>query len=312
VASFFLQEPLTLLPPSVLLPPSSDPPETPTTPTPIVSPPCIMAAALNWASDSSDTMVISTWSPAPKCPHSPDQASVTSSSDMDTDMEQNTLPFSNLAPVPDRDNHDDEITYAKFFEDSQEPTSKLSTQQKRHRTMPSSLSLPEVLSPPSPSPDQQTDTMPSVAQQPEEAQEIQAVTLAFTQASCDNSQKDTETAPDVSNDSSPHSHDTASSVRDHSAMDSIFTMLNSLFQEPWTMLYEEALHEYMEDMPCSILGALELVTTWHQIHLGLLTMICTLEHTAGDCLQTSNPHVLAFLHCACPASHLCIILNRYV
>jgi len=101
-------------------------------------------------------------------------------------------------------------------------------------------------------------------------------------------------------------------VHDHSAMDSIFTMLNCLFQDPWTTLYEEALHEYMEDTTCSILGTLELVTTWHQIHLGLLAMIHTLEQAAGDCLQTSNPQVLASLHRAYPTLHLSIILDHYI
>jgi len=199
VASFFLQEPSTLLPPLVLLPPSSDPPEAPTTPTPIVSLPHITAAALDWASDSSNTLVISTQSPVPKHPHSPDQASDTSSSDdMDTDMEQNTLPFGNLAPVPDREDHDDKIAHTQIFEDSQEASSKLSTQQKCRHTTPSSLSPPEVPLPPLPSLDQQVGTMTSEAQQPEEAQEIQAVTLAFTQASCDDTHDTTETVPDVS------------------------------------------------------------------------------------------------------------------
>jgi len=154
--------------------------------------------------------------------------------------------------------------------------------------------------------------MPHAAQQPAEAQEIQAVTLAFTQVSCDDSKATTETVPDISEDMSPHSHDTASSVCNLSSLDTVFLMLHRLFQEPWTMLYEEALHEYMEDMPCSIIGALKLVTTWHQIHEELLAEICTMEQAEGNHLQMSNPRVLASLYHTCPTLHLCIILNCFL
>jgi len=113
----------------------------------------------------------------------------------------------------------------------------------------------------------------------------------------------------------PPTHDTASSVCNLSSLDTDFSMLHRLFQEPWTKLYclyEEALHEYMEDMPCLIIGALELVTTWHQINEELLADIRMTEQAEGDCLQTSNPCVLASLHHTCPTSCLCIILDRYV
>jgi len=122
----------------------------------------------------------------------------------------------------------------------------------------------------------------------------------------------TETVLDICEDMSPRSHDTASSVHNLSSLDTVFLMLRRLFQEPWTMLYEEALHEYMEDTPCSIIGALELVTTWHQIHEELLTEIRTTEQAEGDRLQISNPRVLASLHHTCPTLCLCIILDRYV
>jgi len=69
---------------------------------------------------------------------SPGQASDASSSDdMDTDMEQNTLPFGNLASVLDTDNQDDNTAQTPFFEDTQEASSKFPSQQKRRRTMSS-------------------------------------------------------------------------------------------------------------------------------------------------------------------------------
>jgi len=113
VASFYLQAPSTLLPPSVLLPPSTDLPVAPTMPTPVVSLSCIRADALDWTSDSSDTTVLSARSPVPKHPHSPGQASdASSSNDMDTYMEQNTLTFGNLALVLDTDNQDDHCSHS--------------------------------------------------------------------------------------------------------------------------------------------------------------------------------------------------------
>jgi len=95
-------------------------------------------------------------------------------------------------------------------------------------------------------------------------------------------------------------------------MDSVFSMLHNLFPEPWTTLYEETLHEYMENTPCSILGALELVTTWHQLHVGVLDELRTEEQPAEDYLQTSNPRVLASLHRTCPTLRLCAVLDRYI
>jgi len=189
VASFYLQAPSNLLPPSVLLPLSTDLPVAPTMLTPVVSLPHIMDDALDWTSDSSDTTVCSAQSPAPKRPHSAGQASnASSSNDMDTDMEQYTLPFGNLASILDADNQDDDTAHTPFFEDSQEASSKLPSQQKHCHTTPSPCSLRDVPLPPSPLPDQQVDIFSPAAQQPAEAQEIQAVTLAFTQASCDDLQ----------------------------------------------------------------------------------------------------------------------------
>jgi len=229
---------------------------------------------------------------------------------MDTDMEQNTLPFGNLASVPVH--HANEPAHNHFFEDLQEANSKFPSQQKHRRTTPSPRSPPDIPLPPSPSPDQQVKTLPPVAQLPAEAREIQEVTLAFMQTSCNDSQATTETAPDISENLSPHSHDMASSVWDLSSMDSLFLMLHNLFPEPWTTLYEEALHEYMEDTPCSILGALELVTTWHQLHEDLLEEICTEDQPAEGRLQTSNPRVLASFHRTCPSLRLCNVFDRYV
>jgi len=107
--------------------------------------------------------------------------------------------------------------------------------------MPSPLLSLDVPLPPSPPLEQQDNPLLSDAQLPMDAPEIQEVTLAFTQASCDNSQATIETVPAISENTLPCSHDTASSVRDLSAMDSVFAMIHSLFEEPWTMLYEDAL-----------------------------------------------------------------------